>query len=149
MDQVLFGTYRKKEEISVITFKKHSDEQVSKDFKAYEFDCPCDHCTATPIEMKLIEMLQVLRDEIGFPVKITSGYRCAAYQEDLKRRGYETAKGISQHELGAAVDIKTGHHTGEELEKFARQVGFMAVGVGKHWVHIDLRPEHHRWTYTY
>lgn len=135
----------------MITFKKGSDEQVSKDFQAREFDCPCHECLETPVEMKLIDMLQSLRDEIGFPVKITSGYRCAAYQEDLKRRGYETAKGISQHQLGAAVDIKTGHHTGEELEKFARQVGFMAVGVGKHWAHIDLRSDkpNRRWLYSY
>lgn len=135
----------------MIVFKKNSTEQVSKDFKAFEFDCPCSKCLETPVEMRLIDLLQSLREETGFPIKITSGYRCADHQEELRQQGCETAKGKSQHELGAAADIKTGLHTGEELEKFARAVGFKAVGVGKHWVHLDLRDDKpfRRWTYPY
>jgi uncharacterized protein YcbK (DUF882 family) len=131
------------------TYPKGSNEQLCAGFKAYEFDCPCDYCKETPIDDELVLRLQELRELLGFPIKITSGYRCERYQNELKARGYETAKGISQHQLGKAADIKTGHHTGKELEAAARKVGFLAVGVGKEFIHVDLRPEHHSWAYSY
>lgn len=134
----------------MLTFKKGSEEQLSPDFKAYEMDCPCTHCKETLIDPELVEKLQALREVLAFPVKITSGYRCEKHQEELKEMGFETATGISQHQLGKAADIKTGHHLGVELEEAARSVGFRAVGVGKSFVHVDLRDEKdRRWSYSY
>jgi uncharacterized protein YcbK (DUF882 family) len=131
-------------------YQKGSDEQITKDFKAREFDCPCDHCSQTFIDDELVLKLQEMRDMLAFPIKITSGYRCDHHQEELREMGFETARGRSEHQEGKAADIKTGHHLGVELEEAARAVGFKAVGVGKAWVHVDLRDDkERRWTYSY
>jgi uncharacterized protein YcbK (DUF882 family) len=134
----------------VHSYPKHSDESLSKDFKVSEFACPCDHCEETLIDDELVLRLQELREALGFPLKITSGYRCEHHQEELREMGFETAVGKSQHELGRAADVKTGHHLGIEIEEAARSVGFKAVGVGKAWAHVDLRDDRdRRWKYSY
>lgn len=134
------------------TFQKGSEEFVSKDFRAREFDCPCTdpECIQTSIDPTLIQMLQNTRDILAVPMHITSGNRCAAYQQILKDRGYETASGISTHQEFKAADFTTGQHSGEELETAARTAGFKAVGVGKTFVHCDTRDDkERRWTYSY
>lgn len=131
------------------TYPRNSTEQISKHFKAHEFDCPCG-CHDTQLDSDLLEKADALRDRCGIPLQITSGYRCEKYQEELKLKGYETAKGISQHQIGRAFDCKAQGLTGLELEAYARSVGFMAVGVGKAFIHCDLRDaRERRWTYSY
>ena len=132
------------------SYSKGSDEQISQHFRAYEFDCKCLICTKTIIDDDLLDLLDVLRDELGFPIIVTSGYRCDAYQRQLTDVGYETSSGRSEHQEGRAADIKTGHHSGEELEKAARKVGFKTVGRGSVFIHVDLRADKVRaWKYSY
>lgn len=134
----------------MIANPKGSATQVSKYFKSYEFDCPCSNCSQTFIDEDLLLRLDDIREESGFPLKITSGYRCDHHQAQLKEQGFETAKGRSQHQDGKAADILNGHHTGRELEVFARKAGFKAVGVGNRFVHVDTRSDRDRsWTYSY
>lgn len=131
-------------------FKKGSQTRISNHFRAFEFDCKCTDCGQTLIDDDLLRMLDRMRDALLSPIEITSGYRCQAYQNKLRSEGYDTAAGISQHELGKAADIETGKHTGDQLEACARGVGFKAIGVGKGWVHVDTRDSRdRRWTYPY
>lgn len=132
-------------------YPKGSEVHVSKDFKVREMDCKCSHptCIETHIDDNLIIMLQGIRDAVGATIHITSGNRCSAHQQELKEKGLETAPGRSPHEDFIAADISTGFHTGEELELIARNVGFQCVGVGKNWIHCDLRPGPKRWIYSY
>lgn len=130
-------------------YPRNSSAQISKHFKAHEFDCPCG-CPVTQVYQDLLDKADSLRDKVGAPIQITSGFRCASYQEELKLKGYETALGISQHQLGRAFDCKASGLSGEDLEKNAREVGFKSVGVGKAWIHADLRDDKdRRWTYSY
>lgn len=132
------------------SYPKGSDQAISENFKVNEFDCPCKGCKETVIDDDLITRLETLRKALGCPLKITSGFRCANHQAELRREGYETAKGVSQHELGRAADVMTEAHTGDQIEALARRAGFRAVGVGKHFVHLDLRADKdRRWTYSY
>lgn len=132
------------------TYSKGSDEFISKYFKAREFDCPCKQCLETLIDEDLPIRADVLRERLGSPLFITSGYRCPEHQTTLRTQGFETAPGISQHELGKAMDCQTHEHTGEEIELAARAVGFMSIGVGAHFCHLDLRADRkRRWTYSY
>ena len=129
-------------------YKKGAKINVSKHFVSSEFDCPCNACTVTLVQPDLVSKLENLRVAINQPLKISSGYRCESYQLELKLRGFETAKGISQHQLGAAADLLCEGMTGESLEHFARQAGFTSVGVGHSFIHVDLRPGNRRWTYA-
>lgn len=134
-----------------LRFAKTARIPVAPNFYSNEFNCPCDKCETTIIDPALPEKLQALRDLIGLRVNISSGYRCADYQDTLKRRGYETAKGVSQHELGRAADLfvirSLRHVSGSELEHYARKAGFKAIGVGVSWVHVDLREGDKKWFY--
>ena len=133
---------------SVIEYKKGTDTQLSTHFTSREFDCPCSDCTKTLIDKELVSHLEAVRTSLGSVLHITSGYRCSSYQAQLKLRGYETASGISQHTLGKAADVSNGVMTGMELEGYARKVGFRAVGVGNHWIHVDMRSDKdRRWAY--
>ena len=133
---------------SAISHRKKQVDHISKSFLKKEFDCPCDHCDQTLISDELVRRLEKLRQDLGCPIQITSAYRCDSYQLNLKQRGYETAHGLSTHQLGLAVDIKTGKHTGEELERAAARVGFLAIGRGLTWIHVDMRDDRvRRWGY--
>jgi uncharacterized protein YcbK (DUF882 family) len=129
---------------------KGSDLYISKHFKRKEFDCKClTHCFTTIISIDLVERLEKLRGLVDAPLKITSGFRCAAYQSELRLRGYETASGVSQHELGNAVDIMSEPLTGKQLAEFAKQAGFKSIGVGHSFIHLDGRMDKERtWKYT-
>lgn len=134
----------------LLTFPKNSQlfPHQSLHFRAAEFDCKCTDCKETLIDTELIDKLEAMRGILRSFLKITSGYRCSSYQEQLRLRGYETSVGPSQHQLGKAADITNGVSMGFELEEAARKAGFKSVGVGKDFIHVDLRPEVRRWKYT-
>jgi uncharacterized protein YcbK (DUF882 family) len=138
--------------VAVKKYPKKAKVKISDNFNSSEFDCPCSHCDSTLIDDRLIERLQRTRGILGVPLQINSAYRCKDYQEDLRRRGYETASGISQHELGGAADVMRAgdsHLSGEALEKAARKAGFKAVGVSTVWIHADVRDDkERRWEYV-
>ncbi|MFZ7134357.1 MAG: D-Ala-D-Ala carboxypeptidase family metallohydrolase [Eubacteriales bacterium] len=56
-------------------------KQLTKNFNEKEFACPC--CGKTVINMDIVNKLQKLRDFIGFPIVITSGYRCDKYNKSI------------------------------------------------------------------
>ncbi len=122
-------------------YRKGLIEQISKDFKACEFDCPCDHCACTLVDSELVSKLQELRERIGKPIAITSGYRCTSYQNELKARGYETAVGVSQHTLGRAADIAVSGLGIPFIISEAILVGFKAIGAGENFLHLDTRDD--------
>lgn len=133
----------------VLQYKKKEGRKLSDHFISDEFDCACGQCLFTLIDLALVERLEQVRTLLSAPIRINSGYRCQNYQAELRARGYETAVGISQHQLGKAADIMSEPITGLEIEKAARKAGFKAVGVGGTWVHVDMRDDkERRWEYT-
>jgi len=134
---------------SILNYTKGSNIRLSTHFNLSEFDCPCDDCGTTLVDKVLVSHLEALRTLLGSKIRVTSGYRCQGYQDQLKLRGYETAKGISSHTLGRAADITNGVTPGRELADIAKKVGFTNIGIGKDWLHIDTRPGGPRlWTYS-
>lgn len=133
----------------VFSYDKQAGRQISDHFHSSELNCPCDVCRVTLVDTELVLRLEKLREGLGTTLTITSGYRCHNYQNELKLRGYEVASGTSQHELGKAADVTNGVALGIELEDEARKAGFLAVGVGKNWVHVDVRlDKERRWVYV-
>lgn len=134
------------------SYPKGSEVQVGKYFKARDFDCPCDYCGDTYVDPELVAKLDAMRDLRGRPLFVHhgGGYRCDRYQQDLKARGYQTAVGLSTHQVGRAADVSDESSTGQTLEELARKAGFRAVGVGLKWIHVDCRDDKdRRWTYPY
>ena len=134
--------------------KKYRNLPLGKYFNSSEFSCPCSSCLETKINAHLVEKLNAVREAFGFPIRITSGYRCPDYQEGLKARGYETAVGVSQHELGNAVDLQPAANASgvsigmENLRKILENY-FAAIGEGRTFFHVDMRDDKtRRWSYN-
>ncbi len=117
--------------------------QLSDHFWTQEFDCP-RLALVQQIDTLLVDKLELVRVELGMPITVTSGYRNEAYNSYLKALGYKTVK-RSQHLLGKAADI-----TCRDLDKLLVicEKHFKAIGVGKTFIHVDLRDDKdRRWGY--
>ena len=92
------------------------------------------------IDPDLIRCLQAIRDHVGKPVRITSGYRSWGYNRNVyARRKKKPTR--SQHCSGRAADIKIRGMTGQEIALAAIEAcgGKLGLGVGKSFAHIDVR----------
>lgn len=103
-----------------------------------ELLCPCGNCEG---EMKAAFMVRLidLRNALGFPLPVSSGFRCVQHNADIggvKR---------SFHLLGRAVDIEVKHDQAYQVIAKAKQFGFRGVGVSqkgnKRFIHLDNRTQ--------
>lgn len=113
------------------------------EFNKHNFTVPTD------VLRNLIELaknLQVLRDEVKKPIKITSGYRSP--EHNAKIGGAKA----SQHITGKAADIKIEGMTPKQvaavIEKLiaAGKITEGGIGIYKTWVHYDIRGTKARWS---
>ncbi len=87
--------------------------KLTKNFSKSEFDCSCG-CDM-PLKVlhnvqKLAYQLQLLRNIVGTPIKINSGYRCPDYNDNVVKGASKN----SQHKLGKAADIVINEMTPQE-----------------------------------
>ena len=124
--------------------------QLTKDFHKSEFDSKDG--SAMPDDVlqnvqKLANQLQVLRNYIGKPIYINSGYRSPSHN---KRVG---GSPNSQHLLGKAADIRVKGYTTERLAKVIESLinnGDMlqgGIGIYNSFVHYDHRKTRARWDF--
>ncbi len=82
----------------------------TKNFKVREFACHCG-CGHNPIDQRVIDMCQTIRDQLGVPVRVNSGCRCEnnnARQGGVKKKYDKAGKLISKgsnHMYGLAADL--------------------------------------------
>ena len=76
------------------------DLRLSKNFTLSEFACN-DGSKEITVNYELIELLQQLRDTLGKPIKVTSGYRTVTYNK--KCGGIAT----SHHLTGKAAGFES------------------------------------------
>jgi uncharacterized protein YcbK (DUF882 family) len=122
--------------------------QLTTNFNVVEFMCK----DGTPVPEKYIcnvqtlaSNLQVLRDYLGEPVKLNSGYRTESYNKKVG------GKPASKHLIAQAADITVKSKTPKQLaaiieklisEKKMKQGG---LGVYPGFVHYDVRGTKARW----
>ena len=71
--------------------------QGTKNFKVSEFACKCG--CGNEVKQELIDMLQIIRDRAGIPIRVNSGYRCPKHNAAVGG-----VKG-SYHTQGLAADL--------------------------------------------
>ena len=100
------------------------------------------------ISPELVVVLQAIRDRIGRPVRIVSGYRSWARNVAVYRGRAETPT-LSRHCSGQAADIVIAGLSGMQIAKLAVDLGGdrLGIGVGKADAHIDVRGRPDTWTY--
>ena len=122
--------------------------KLTKNFSLWEFRCRDG--SDVPEELMenvrlLARNLQVVRDCVGKPIRVISGYRTKKYNSRIggARR--------SQHMLSKAADIKIAGLTPAEIKaiiiKLIREGKMMSGGVGLYrtFVHYDVRGRNARW----
>lgn len=100
------------------------------------------------LQPELLNKLDELREEYGFPIIITSSYRSPEHPIEAKKEK------PGEHSYGAAVDIAAvGGEATFKLVAAAIKVGFTRIGVSRknNFVHVGLgypgAPEITLWTY--
>jgi uncharacterized protein YcbK (DUF882 family) len=124
-------------------------EMLSKNFAVSELAKSGERVfTIARIDLKLVQCLQSIRDYVGMPVVVTSGYRSYKYNKEIYEARGETPT-LSQHISGRAADIKIEGMTGVEIAKAAIDSAGcdIAIGLGGGFAHIDVRGEFKVWNY--
>ena len=105
--------------------------------------------SAMPVDVRtniehLAEQLQVIRDHIGQPLTVTSGYRSPAHNKAVG------GAPKSFHVQGKAVDLKARDMSAKELAAtitalmIEGKIAKGGIGLYSTWVHYDTRGSHVR-----
>ena len=122
--------------------------KITKNFSLEEFKCKDGSDIPNNVLPNIIELannLQVLRDAIGKPITINSGYRSPKY--NAKIGGVKN----SQHVKGKASDLRVAGVTPKELaliiEGLIEQGKMKQGGIGVYptFTHYDIRGVKARW----
>jgi len=106
-------------------------------FSDKELRCKCG-CGQVGVTDEFRAMLEELRERVGFPLLVSSGYRCPSYN---KRFGSTPA-----HEKGVAVDLLVSGARAHKVLKEALSMGFTGIGVAQkgdragRFIHLDILP---------
>lgn len=112
---------------------------LSLNFSRSEFACKGEGCCgqSSPISLELIDSLELLREQIGHPLIVSSGFRCNNY--NTKVGGAPS----SQHTQGVAADIilPEGIAIADFLTAAEKIRAFRHGGIGVYpnWLHLDTR----------
>ncbi len=109
------------------------------DFNTSEF--ACKGTGKIKVSSELIRRLQALRDYLGVPIIVTSGYRSPEHNRAVK------GAPNSRHTTGEAADIVAPGVSLQELAKAAEKFfgdGGIGSSYGSH-VHVDVRSSPARW----
>lgn len=118
-----------------------------KYFKLTEWTNSGHTHTVSELNTHLVDLLDIMRGECGFPFRITSGKRTKAENDNLI-----DAVGNSAHLTGLSVDIQC--ITDEQRFKMiqsAFQNGIKRIGIAKGYLHFDVdnsKPQEVVWLYN-
>ncbi len=108
-------------------------------FSDDELNCHCCGDENPNLEFtEMMDVVQEMREELGFPFTVTSAYRCMDHPIEAKKDKY------GQHNT-AAIDINVYGSNAIRLIELALQKGFTGIGVSqkgdynKRFIHLDMR----------
>lgn len=122
--------------------------KLTENFTRQEFDCK--NGIQVPVDLLgnvqvLAQQLQILRDHLGEPIHINSGYRTPDYNASVG------GKPKSQHLQAKAADITVKSKSPKQLAAYieklitAGTLKFGGMGLYKGFVHVDIRKNKARW----
>lgn len=104
-----------------------------KFFRLEEFNCT--HTNRNEMDHEFLLKLDELREKVGFPFRITSGWRDATNPAEARKEKPGT------HNQGIACDIavSNGFERMNIVHEALKMGCFNGIGVGKNFVHLDTR----------
>jgi zinc D-Ala-D-Ala carboxypeptidase len=99
----------------------------------------CKHCGANLIDHQFVSELDELRHRLGYPLVITSGYRCPDHNAKVSSTGRS-----GPHTSGRAADIAVDRTRAYEVLQTALLMKFTGIGVqqkgASRFLHLDNLP---------
>lgn len=117
-----------------------ANKKIGQHFKVREFACK-DGSQVVFIDDCLVFILDILRNQVGKPVYINSGYRTPTRNKEVDGAKY------SYHMRGMAADIRINGMTAKEIAKKLNKIvppDEYGIIVYASWVHVDTRPNKYR-----
>lgn len=113
-----------------------------KYFSKDEMRCRCGECDGLP-RAEFMAILERIREAIGVPLVVSSGYRCPKYNSHVSTTGEN-----GPHVMGLAADIQAYGVRAFYLVETAIEFGMTGIGLqqrqvtpyGARFVHIDCVP---------
>ena len=103
-------------------------------FTYKELECPCFRCkgknTHEKFDKYTLRWLNYYRKKLGFPLPVTSGYRCKAHDTEIGGKGV--------HPKGTQVDISKRKMTARQKYKF-----IVAMAKSKVFTRLGLTYKNH------
>lgn len=128
-------------DVKVYDAATEGQRKITEHFRVREFQCS-DSSRPVFISQTLADLLEAIRQRIGRPLRISSGYRTVSYNATVKG-----SSKTSKHCMGLAADIKADGIEPRQLYNIACELLGDHGGVGLYsWgVHVDVRAEKSRW----
>jgi uncharacterized protein YcbK (DUF882 family) len=122
--------------------------KLSEHFDSSEFACHCGCGYGTrpgDVSSELLDLLERMREDLGGPIHITSGCRCAVYNAQVG------GVANSAHTRGTAADLRVqGGSERRKLLDLAVMHWALGIGVANSFLHVDVDstlPRPMAWTY--
>ena len=120
--------------------------KMMKHFKPGEFDSPDEPGSGKRMDLKMVLMLDAMREMVGRPIRVNSGYRTPKHNKAVG------GVANSSHTKGTAADLRCGDDEERAvLVRAAIKVGIKRIGVGRGLVHVDSDtslPSPRLWLYS-
>jgi zinc D-Ala-D-Ala carboxypeptidase len=100
----------------------------------------CKHCAIERMDDEFLRLLDELRHRCGFPLPVTSGYRCPVHNQRVSSTGPD-----GPHTWGRAADLGVSRHRAYDVLRHALALGFTGIGVQQkgptRFIHLDTLTE--------
>lgn len=130
-----------------VIVKVKPESKTWKYFKLEEFTNTQKTHTISELKTELVDLMDKMRGECGFPWKIVSGYRTVSENKLTKDAVHDSA-----HTTREAVDIYcVDSRKRQILLDIVRKNGINRIGIGDTFIHIDISktlPQNVTWVYN-
>jgi uncharacterized protein YcbK (DUF882 family) len=109
----------------------------------------CRHTGQCHMDEEFVRRLQLVRNDYGKPMRVTSGYRHPTHPVEAAKR----SRTAGEHTLGRAADIACDNGSDRfQLVVYAMRHGLTRIGIARGFVHLGLGgpglPNPVLWEYT-
>jgi len=105
-----------------------------KHFEAKEFACKC--CGDLRISAELVILLDNIREALGMPLVVNSGYSCRSHNDEA------WGSPSSSYRKGLAASIRAPNPRVRFLLLRALLLaGIERIGIARNFIHVDLDPD--------
>jgi len=107
-------------------------------FSEKELACSCG-CGRGIYDMDpdYMEVMEAIRSKVGFPLPVTSGFRCPDYNAKISKTGEH-----GPHTTGRALDIRVDRIRAYQVIQAAIEFGITGIGIAQkgdgRFLHLDM-----------